>query len=123
VPGKINTASHASSRGYSAFFIHDYLGGQKIYDVPHGAKVAVIFSDRIDWYVIEDAVRYLGTPNGTACGYKSPYEEWGQDTDGVRLSAEQVANRHYLKPFAIQTCVCNGAQRGVHILAGTMINN
>ena len=123
VPGKINTASHASYRGYSAFFVHDYLGGQKIYEVPNGAKVAVIFPDRIDWYVIEDTVRYLGTPNDTACGYKSPYEEWGQETDGVRLSAEQVAKRHYQKPFAIQTCFCNGAERGVHILAGTMINN
>ncbi len=123
VPDMINTASHASSRGYSAFFIHDYLGGQKIYDVPHGAKVAVIFPDRIDWYVIEDSVRYIGTPNGTACGYKSPYVEWGQDTDGVRLSAEQLAKRHYQKPFAIQTCHCTGAQSGVHILAGTMINN
>jgi hypothetical protein len=123
VPGKINTASHASSRGYSAFFIHDYLGGQKIYDVPHGAKVAVISPDRIDWYVIEDSVRYIGTPNGTACGYKSPYVEWGQDTDGVRLSAEQVAKRHYQKPFAIQTCHCTGAQSGIHILAGTMITN
>ncbi len=123
VPGKINTASHASYRGYSAFFIHDYLGGLKIYDVPHGAKVAVISPDRIDWYVIEDSVRYIGTPNGTACGYKSPYVEWGQDPGGVRLSAEQVAKRHYQKPFAIQTCHCTGAQSGIHILAGTMITN
>jgi len=119
VPNTYNTASYASTQGFSAFFIHNYLGGDKIYRVPKWVKVALIRPDQIEWYVIDGTVRYRGTPNGKVCGYKSPYVEWEQELGRKGLSAERIATWHYQKPFAIQTSICSDGKVGVHILTGT----
>lgn len=119
VPNTYNTASYASIQGFSAFFIHNYLGGDKLYRVPKWVKVALIRPDQIEWYVIDGTVRYRGTPNGKVCGYKSPYVEWEQELGRKGLSAERIATWHYQKPFAIQTSICSDGKVGVHILTGT----
>ncbi len=123
VPNTYNTASNSSSQGFSGFFIHNYLGGDKLYRVPKWTKVALIWPDRIEWYQIDGIIRYRGTPNGQTCGYKAPYVEWGQEIKKKGISAIEIASRHFQKPLAIQTSICQGDAVGVHILTGTWTTN
>jgi hypothetical protein len=119
VPDLYNVASYASTQGYSGFFIHNYLGGDKLYRVPKWTSVALIWPDRIEWYLIDGTVRYEGTPTNVACTYTQPYVMWGEELGSTGLTTVQVLNRHYKEPFTIQTSICQGGKVGVHILTGT----
>ena len=118
VPGQNNTASFASNDEFSGFFIHSYLGGDRLYRVPKWTRVAVIWADQIEWYLIDGAVRYQGTATRRHCGYTQPYHPWGEGNLGG-LSTSQLLKRHYSKPFLIQTSICADGKVGVHILTGT----
>jgi hypothetical protein len=47
VPAVDNFASHSRSNQYSAYFIHEYNGGDQLFSVPIGAKVAAITKDSV----------------------------------------------------------------------------
>ncbi len=117
VPDKKNTASYSQLGDFHAFFIHSHLGGDLLYRVPKWTKVALIWADRIEWYLVDATVRYQGTPNGQPCGYQAPYGEWGQ-SQPLALTADEIIRTHYSKDFAIQTCVCQDGKAGVQILSG-----
>ena len=114
VPGSTNTASLASFEGFKAFFIHDYLGGNKLYNVGSGTKVAVIWSDRIDWYTISGVYQIAGTNLGN-CSYSEPFSTWSGEGS---FSASEILNMYYNSPFVIQTCICSGDKAGFLILSG-----
>lgn len=116
VPGSWNTASLASYEGYKAFFIHNYLGGTRLYNVGYGTKVAVIWADSIEWFQINGVYQFAGISTGDGCGYSEPFTSWSGDGDN--LSALDIVQRYYSAPFAIQTCICNGEKNGVFILTG-----
>jgi hypothetical protein len=115
VPGSSNTASLATFEGFRAFFIHNYLGGNKLYNVSTGTKVAVIWSDGIQWFTINGIYRIAGTNTGN-CGYAEPFSEWN---GGGTYSARDVLNMYYNSPFVIQTCLCSGDKAGIIIITGS----
>lgn len=115
VPGSWNTASYASYEGYSAFFIHNYLGGADLYAVDSGTNVAVIRADRIDWYQINGVHRFAGTSTGNGCDYTAPFYDWNGENS---YSAMDLISTYYSSPFAIQTCICTGNKNGILILTG-----
>jgi hypothetical protein len=118
VPTTQDTASLSSYDGKSAFFIHNFLGGDKLYQVKKSTRVAVILQDKIVWYSIDVITRYDGTPTGKTCGYQAPFHPAGQTT---AISAAELINKHFSQPFAIQTCICENGKGGVLILTGTLI--
>ena len=115
VPGAWNTASLASYDGYKAFFIHNYLGGSKLYNVGSGVRVAVIWANSIEWFQINGVYEFAGVSTGDGCGYGEPFTPWN---GGDSLSALDIVQRYYSAPFAIQTCICSGGKNGVFILTG-----
>ena len=116
VPGSWNTASLASYEGYKAFFIHNYLGGTKLYNVGSGTQVAVIRANSIEWFQINGVYQFAGVSTGDGCGYSEPFTSWSGGGDS--LSALDIVQRYYSAPFAIQTCICSGGKNGVFILTG-----
>ncbi len=123
VPNTRDTASYGTYQNYGAYFIHDYLGGYKLYSVKAGTHVAVIRSNSIDWFVINNGVAFMGTPNGQTCGYQEPYVFWGQDiSTAAQFTALDIIQTYYSMPFAIQTCYCVNGQGGVFILTGVWDN-
>jgi hypothetical protein len=115
VPGSWNTASLASYEGYKAFFIHNYLGGTKLYNVGSGTRVAVIWANSIEWFQINGVYRIAGVSTGDGCGYSEPFTPWN---GGDSLTALDIVQRYYSSPFAIQTCICSGDKNGIFILTG-----
>ena len=113
-----DTASHASIGANGAYFIHNFLGGDKLNKVQKQTRVAVITADKIEWYEIDVVVRYNGTSNGQKCGYKAPFQAEGQN---YQVSADHIIKTHYSQPFAIQTCICENNVGGVLILTGTLV--
>jgi hypothetical protein len=123
VPDTFNAASYATYNQFSGFFIHNYLGGDAIYRVPKYTKVALIWPDTIEWFIIGGTVRYKGSPNGK-CRHKLPYYELGVSGPvGGPLRTEKILLRHYQRPLTIQTSVCNGEFDGLHILVGPWTTN
>jgi len=123
VPGVANTASYATYETYGAYFIHDYLGGSKLYSLRAGTRVAVIRPTSIDWFVINNTPAFMGTPNGMTCGYQEPYVTWGQDfATGTKYTTLDIIHTYYSMPFAIQTCYCAGGVGGVYIVTGVWDN-
>lgn len=114
VPESANTTSLASFDGYKSFFIHNYLGGNKLYNVGSGTKVAVIWSDRIDWYTISGVNQVAGTNMGN-CSYSEPFSSWNGEGS---FSAREILDIYYNSPFVIQTCICSGDKAGFLILSG-----
>lgn len=119
VPNELNTASYATYDTYGAYFIHDYLGGSKLYSAKAGTRVAVIRPNRIDWFIINNGAAFRGTSNGQVCGYQEPYVPWGQDlATGTQFTTIDIIQAYFSMPFAIQTCYCRGDMAGVFILTG-----
>ncbi len=116
VPGASQTASYSGFESYRAFFIHNYLGGNKLYSVRPGTRVAVIWSDRIEWFQISGVYRFEGTSTGTDCNSKEPYTSW--DGGAGPYTAYDIISNYYNQPFAIQTCICSEGRVGLYILTG-----
>ncbi len=87
-----------------------------LYDIPLGQEVAVISEGEIDWYVIDGIHRYWGTPTGAWCVYSSSGPFYG--LDGSVVSGVEIADAHYTKPLAIQTCYCEDGKSGLYLLTG-----
>jgi hypothetical protein len=117
VPATDNFASHSNLFQYSAYFIHEYNGGDQLFYVPIGAKVAAITKDSIRWYAIDGIYKYLGTQSNKWCGYlaSGPF----YDSAGLKKSPDDILSAHYLKPLVIQTCYCEDPVGGVFILTGS----
>ncbi len=116
VPGASNTASYSSAQGYHGYFIHNYLGGNRLYNVGSGTMVAVIRQDSIEWYRIDGVHRFAGTSTGSGCGYTEPFSDWN---GGNSYSAMDLISTYYTSPFVIQTCLCTGEKSGILILTGS----
>ena len=122
VPNSENTASFASYEGFSGYFIHDYLGGEALYDVQELTEVALIRNGKISWFVITGKVQYQATNNGVKCGLAAPYYEIEGLSDlDLPLTTESLLNLHYKNPFTIQTCLCSAGINGVQILEGVWL--
>lgn len=119
VPDTSNTASSSSVDGYHGFFIHDYLGGSRLYNVVSGTPVAVIGAEGIDWYEIDGVHRFAGTSTGNGCEYTAPFYDWD---GGNSYSAMELIETYYTSPFAIQTCICTGKKNGMLILTGSPVD-
>ncbi len=120
VPEAGHTAAYATYDGYRAFFIHNYLGGSRLYNVPAGTRVAVIWPTRIEWFVIDGIYRFVGATDGTRCGYQEPFSPW---QGGSQIySAYDIIRTYYSRPFAIQTSLCSNGQAGFQILTGAPIS-
>jgi len=118
VPDTSNTASYSILDGYHGFFIHNYLGGSRLYAVSGGIRVAVIGTEGIDWYEINGIHRFAGTSTGNGCEYIAPFYDWN---GGNSYSALDLIKTYYTSPFAIQTCICTGNKNGMLILTGSPI--
>ncbi len=116
VPDSMNTAAYSGYKGYHAYFIHNYLGGSRLYNVNIGVQVAVITADGIDWYSIDGVYRFAGTSTGNGCEYTAPFYDWD---GGNAYSAMDLVSTYYSSPFAIQTCICTGNKNGILILTGS----
>jgi len=111
-----DSASFATFQKYSAYFIHDYMGGSELYHVPIGARVAAISGGGISWYEIDGIHKLLGTPSGVWCGYRTNEEFFLPD--GSAITAYEMLDRFYTQPFVIQTCYCEDGRGGVLLLTG-----
>lgn len=120
VPNAGHTAAYAAYDGYHAFFIHNYLGGSRLYTVPVGTRLAVIWPDRIEWFEIDGIYRFAGTTDGSRCGYQEPFFPW--DGNGRAYSASEIIRTYYSRPFAIQTSLCSEGRAGVQILTGAPVS-
>jgi hypothetical protein len=116
VPDSMNTAAYSGYKGYHAYFIHNYLGGSRLYNAGIGVQVAVITPDSINWYEIDGVYRFAGTSTGNGCEYTAPFYDWD---GGNAYSAMDLVSTYYSSPFAIQTCICTGNKNGILILTGS----
>jgi hypothetical protein len=126
VPNANHTASYAVYMGsYHGFFIHDYLGGSHLYAVPPGTEIAIIYSDSLEWYVVNGGAWLQTTPSQGYCEYSGagPWWFWGDDGSDP-IQTIEILNRYYrMDIFAIQTSVCTGEGVGILVLNGSWIRS
>lgn len=126
VPNTDRTASYAKYLdSYHGFFIHDYLGGAVLYSVPPGTELAIIYSDSIDWYVVNGGAWLQTTPLDNECKYSGsgPWWLWGDDGSDPFQTID-ILNRYYrMDMFAIQTSVCTYEGVGLMVLNGSWIRS
>lgn len=115
VPEEMNTAAYSTLwDNYQGLFIHNYLGGDKLYDVEQGSRFGIIYADRIEWFQVMGKNTYEAPQVQEKCKYKGegPFSVWGSDSQRS-FSAKEIVNRHFtMGQWTMQTSVCENGKVG-----------
>ena len=119
VPKELNTAAYSTVLGrYRGLFIHNYMGGDKLYAMTEGSPFAIIYSDRVEWFQVISKNMYEAAASLNSCKYKGagPFSVWG--TNGQdSVSVTEILNSHYtMSQLAIQTSLCENGDVGFLVL-------
>lgn len=124
VPTQMNTAAYSTLLdSYQGLFIHNYLGGDKLYSAEKGSRFAVIYADEISWFEVIEKNRYEAPPTGETCTYKGegPFSVWGTNED-KSISVREILNAHYtMDQWAMQTSMCENGHVGFMVLSARPI--
>jgi hypothetical protein len=119
VPSEMDTAAFSTALNrFRGFFIHNYMGGDKLYTIAEGSPIAIVYTDRVDWFQVVSRNMYEAAASLGSCKYKGegPFSVWG--TDGQeRVSVNELLNAHYtMSQLAIQTSICENGDVGFLVL-------
>lgn len=125
IPEQMNTAAYSTVLGkYHGLFIHNYMGGDKLYSAESGSRFAIIFSDKIEWFQVIGKYIYEAPPQAQACIYDGlgPFSVWGTDSQNS-ISVLDVLEGHFtMDQWAIQTSVCEDGDVGFLVVNASRID-
>lgn len=124
VPNEMNSAAYSTVLGkYHGLFIHNYMGGDKLYSAENGSRFAIIYTDRIEWFEVIGIYTYAAPRQGDSCIYDGtgPFSVWGTDSEDS-ISVFDVLDGHFtMDQWAIQTSVCEDGEVGFLIVNASRI--
>jgi hypothetical protein len=128
VPQLENTAGiyeWAVKRGTTALMIHNYLGGDHLYQVKGTTAIALIFGDgRVEWYQVDTIERYEAM-NFSQDGFEGPFKIWDCESCDFEYSVSDLQRKHYTgsNSLAFQTCLDEDNKIGFLIIEASPITH
>jgi hypothetical protein len=108
----------AERHGVTAFLVHNYLGGTKLYQLNPGVRIAVIYGNGgVDWYISRGGAWYESRTYSPD-GFKGPFRVWSCKNCPYDISVKDILWRYYAgnPHIALQTCVEAEGRNGLMIV-------